>query len=253
MKISNEQKETIKVEMENKHFKYRQSNGIDNYLNAAILEGIEIKGENINPFCIGDDGERVYGYDNTGNETRAAVSIIEQILMGDNIIMEPEIEELTEAPGTPAIPQEVKTGVIPQYLTNEIIAKHPGTIPCLISMQKTDPRQIKERKGMGGKNVKYVDTAYMTVALNYAALMDWSFEVIETRTDDIGGKLNISVLGCISMQTTDDNTITKQQWGSQVLKDKMEVGDALKAAASDAMKKCASMYGIATDVYSGKV
>lgn len=255
MKISNEHKKTIKTEMENQHFKYRHSNGIDNYLNAAILEGIEMKGDTICIFAIDDDGERIYGYDQVGNETRKAVSIIEQILQDadiDTMTNSEDVTELDVAPGLPMSP-EVQTGIIPQYLTNEIIAKHIGTIPCLISMQKTDPNQIKERKGVGGKMVKYVTTAYMTVALNYASLMDWSFETVETRTDEIGNKMHISVLGCITMNTTEGKQIIKQQWGSQVLKDKMELGDALKAAASDSMKKCASMYGIAADVYSGSV
>lgn len=138
-------------------------------------------------------------------------------------------------------------GVVPKYLTDELIAKHPGTIPTLISLQKTAAIHIKERE----RGLKYVDTGYMTIALNWATLMDWSFEVLETREDIIDKKRHYSVLGCITINTTEGKTIMKQQWGSQVLKAKMEVGDALKSAASDSMKKCASMLGIAADVYGG--
>ena len=245
MKITNEIVTQIKTALIKKGFKYKQSKGIDNYLNAAILEGIEMKEDDINPFAIGDNGDRIYGYSVVGNDTRKAVDIIEQIMQ------DTDIDAMCNTQNTEITPQP-NTGIIPRYLTDEIIAKHPGTIPCLISMQVTDTNQIKTRPGQGGKMVQYVDTAYMTVALNYAALMDWSFEIIETRTDEIDKLLHMSVLGCLTINTTEGKTIQKQQWGSQVLKNKMEVGDALKAAGSDAMKKCASMLGIAADVYGGK-
>ena len=258
-KLRPEQLKTIKAEMLKKSFKYRQSNGIDNYLNAAILEGIEMKGSNINPFVVGDDGERVYGYDQVGNETRVAVSIIEQILMDQDIepakdATEPEPKEPTLEPAkSEIVPKDQLYEIIPQYLTDELIKNHPGTTAALISMQKTAEINIKERKGPKGVMLRYVDTAYMTTALNWATLMDWDFEVVETREDTIDKKRHISVLGCLTVHTTDGKIIVKQQWGSQVLKVGMEMGDALKAAASDSMKKCASMLGIAADVYAGAV
>jgi hypothetical protein len=43
-KLTAEQLKEIKAEMLKKHFKYRQSNGIHNFVNAAIKEGIEVKG-----------------------------------------------------------------------------------------------------------------------------------------------------------------------------------------------------------------
>ena len=257
-KLTQEQLAEIKVEMLKKSFKYRQSNGIDNYLNAAILEGIEMKGSNINPFVVGDDGERVYGYDQVGNDTRDAVSIIEQILMEDAKEPEPKEQE-TPTQEAEIVPKEDKQlyGIVPQYLTDALIDNHPGTIPCLIGMQKTNRSMVKIRPD--GKH--YVETAYMTAALNLATLMNWSFEVLETRTDKVPtwnakkkeyeDKCHISCLGCLTIETTEGKTIQKQQWGSQVLKAKMEMGDAMKGAASDALKKCASLFGVAADVYGG--
>lgn len=250
----------IKAELLKHGFKYRQSNGIHNFLNAAILQGIEINGNDINPFCIGDETERVYGYDNVGNEVRDMIPIIEDILMGpakdsqdedkahEGEVIPPDIQNTPELPTNTELDVAGPVfSVIPRYLTDELIAKHPGTVPALISMQKTAAMHIKERE----KGLKYVDTAYMTIALNWATLMDWSFEILETREDLIDNKQHYSVLGCVTIHTTEGKTIMKQQWGSQVLKYKMEVGDALKAAASDSMKKCASMLGIAADVYGG--
>ena len=235
----------INSAMADLNYKHRQSNGVENYVNAAIKEGIELRGLDISPFAVDTDGTRIYDLNQCGNETRLAVTTIEDILNlpaydQDEGAIAPECTDLV-------------TSIVPQYLTDAIIEKHPGTISALIHMQQTDPRQIKKRTGPKGTVLKYVDTAYMTVALNYATLMDWSFEVMETRTDVIEGKTHISVLGCVTLHTTEGDTIVKQQWGSQVLKMGMEMGDALKAAASDAMKKCASMYGIAADVYGGVV
>lgn len=257
MKLTKLHKETILDEMKKKHFNHKQSNGIDIYFNKAINEGIEVKGtDNINPFVM-NDLERMYGYDQVGNETRAAVSSIEQILMEDAPEQAAEEQEPAkqegEEPKNEIVPQNQLYGIIPQYLTDELIKNHPGTTAALISMQKTAEINIRERKGPKGTVLSYVDTAYMTTALNWATLMDWDFEVVETREDTIDKKRHISVLGCLTVHTTDGKIIVKQQWGSQVLKAGMEMGDALKAAASDALKKCASMLGIAGDVYAGAV
>ena len=118
----------------------------------------------------------------------------------------------------------------------------------LLMMQKTDLAYIKERKGPGKSILKYVDVQYMIRALNFAFGFDWSFDVIETRQEGdyltVLGKLTVNMDGTI---------ISKTQWGSQQLRAKMELGDGLKGATSDSLKKCASMFGIAADVYSCEV
>jgi len=252
-KISTDQLNTLKDELSSKGFKYRLSNGTHMFLNAAILQGIELDGTTINPFCIGDDIERIYGMDNVGNEVRDACKFIEKVINSEVDVVTVHDGEIISAPTTiESIGDAPSFGIVPQYLTNALISKHPGSIPSLISMQRTDPNQIKERKSGGGM-VKYVDTAYMTVALNWACLMDWDFHVLETREDTIDKKRHFTVLGCLVIHTTEGKKITKQQFGSAVLKAKQETGDCLKAAASDSLKKCASQLGIAADVYGGMV
>lgn len=256
MRVSKELKTEIEDKLQELNFKRRQANGIDVFSNSAIKEGIELNGMLISPFVV-VNGDKKFGHELVGNETRLAVATIREVLglSGEDNDQDPmpvqdppDIAPIPESHGSDHI-----TGVIPQYLTDEIIAKHPGTIPVLISMQRTDPNQIKERKGPSGKMLKYVEASYMVTALNYACLMDWDHEVLETRTDTIEDKLHISVLGTLTIRTTDGKTIQKTQWGSQVLKQKSEMGDALKAATSDSLKKCASYFGIAMDVYSGSV
>lgn len=66
----------------------------------------------------------------------------------------------------------------------------------------------------------------------------------------------MTVKGVLIVHGIDGKTITKEQYGSQdILKDKqgnpsVSYGDALKGAASDALKKCASLLGIALDLYA---
>ena len=199
-----------------------------------------------------------------GNEARDAIKELQKIL---NVEIVAEIKE--PVPGGSPVPEQ-RNEIVPVIeildsweLSNELIQNHPGTLPVLIAMQQTPPGAIKTRKGRGVSELKYVDTGYMTFCLNYAALMDWDFEILESEIDTISElnaktgiiepKMHISVLGCLTMRTTEGKVLQKTQWGSQVLKAGSEMGDMRKAAASDALKKCASMLGIAQDVYGGVV
>lgn len=138
--------------------------------------------------------------------------------------------------------------VMQDIITIDAVTAHPGEIQVLLTLQKTDPTYIKTRPGPKKTTVSYVDGTYMTRALNFAFLFDWSFEVPETRQD---GEF-FTALGLLTVNL-DGKTITKSQWGSQKMRAGMELGDALKGATTDALKKCASMFGIAADVYSGEV
>ena len=249
MKISKEMKAEINAAMKALNFGHHQKNGVDQYINKAIREGVELKGDKIDAFVIDDDNEQIYGLQLIGNEARDAIKELQKIL---NVEIVAEIKELV-------VPVQLDTW----KLSNELIQNHPGTLPVLIAMQRTPLEAIKTRKGRGQAELKYVDTGYMTFCLNYAALMDWDFEILESEIDTISElnaktgiiepKMHISVLGCLTMRTTEGKVLQKTQWGSQVLKAGSEMGDMRKAAASDALKKCASMLGIAQDVYGGVV
>lgn len=144
--------------------------------------------------------------------------------------------------------------VMQDNITIDAVSTHPGAIQVLLTLQKTPETYIKHLTVAKAKNgkpaaiVPYVDGQYMTRALNFAFLFDWSFEVPETRQD---GDF-FTALGLLTVNL-DGKTITKSQWGSQKMRAGMELGDALKGATTDALKKCASMFGIAADVYAGEV
>ena len=120
----------------------------------------------------------------------------------------------------------------------------------------TTPKQyIKQRKARGNQTVDYVEIGYVIRQLNLLFGHLWDFEIIEEKVLDdeaiVKGKLSVKSK---DMQVV----ITKMQYGSSEIKrfkeskQPISIGDDLKAAASDSLKKCASLVGIALDVYSGE-
>lgn len=112
------------------------------------------------------------------------------------------------------------------------------------------PEQIKQREGNFGKMLDYVEAHTVIQRLNDAFDARWSFEIVEQKimeqTDEVvvWGKLNA------------DNVI-KSQFGSSRITRNLQNGemvslaDDLKAAATDALKKCATMLGVGLHLYSG--
>lgn len=106
---------------------------------------------------------------------------------------------------------------------------------------------IKERQTRGGKKAKYVEGGYVIAKLNQAfSPIGWDFDVVEQGILDkevwVKGRLVIKDM-------KSGYTFSKTQYGQHLRDDKVPLGDTLKAAATDALKKCASMIGIALDVY----
>jgi len=120
---------------------------------------------------------------------------------------------------------------------------------------KTPSKYILERIGTGGKMFKYVETGYVVKTLNekfnWKGIPLWDFKIIEQQI----GANQIWVKGQLTVHISDAITITKEQFGASDIKKAratgqvMSIGDDLKAASSDALKKCASLMGIASDVY----
>ena len=109
-----------------------------------------------------------------------------------------------------------------------------------------DPAQIKQRKGRNGF-LDYVEGHTVIARLNAALDGAWSFEVVahEVRDDEV------LVLGKLTAEG-----IVKMQFGaSQVTRDRetkalISLGDDLKAAATDALKKCATFLGVGLHLYA---
>ena len=76
--------------------------------------------------------------------------------------------------------------------------------------------------------------------------LGWSFRIVEKIVEPN----EVAVLGELTIKFPNGFEITKSQFGTKERLAKMALGDALKSAGTDSLKKCASLFGIALDVYS---
>ncbi len=114
---------------------------------------------------------------------------------------------------------------------------------------KTPEKFIYTRPGKGSGKFSYVTGHYIIKALNFVFGWNWDFEVIAHGKE--GNQ--VWVQGKLTVKSPKGETITKCQFGRADIKmtqgKQMDFGNDLKGATTDAMKKCASMLGIASDVY----
>jgi hypothetical protein len=111
-----------------------------------------------------------------------------------------------------------------------------------------DPEQIRRRQGRNGM-LDYVEGHSVIQRLNDALGGGWSFEIThhEVREDEV------IVLGKLTAES-----IAKMAFGtSQVTREResgglVSLGDDLKAAATDSLKKCATFLGVGLHLYADK-
>jgi hypothetical protein len=108
------------------------------------------------------------------------------------------------------------------------------------------PEAIKTRPGSHGKTLSYVSVDAVITRLGEGT-ESWSFEIASHKVEAdeviVLGKLTAD--GVVKM-AFGGSAITLDQEGKAV-----SVADDLKAAASDALKKCASLLGVALELYGG--
>lgn len=120
----------------------------------------------------------------------------------------------------------------------------------IILTQETPKALIRQRKGRGGKIFSYLPHEEVTRILNSAFGFNWDFRILQSHVTDS----EAWVLGELTIKTS-EGAITKQQFGQcDFIRNKsgeivMPVGDCLKAAASDALTKTASLMGVGLDLY----
>lgn len=92
----------------------------------------------------------------------------------------------------------------------------------------------------GGAALDYLSTYQVVTRLQDTLGLDgWEFEVREHGADDRG----MWALGRLTVYLP-TRTVTREQFGECALNSGMSPGDARKGAASDALKKCASLLGV---------
>ncbi|MCB2212105.1 RAD52 family DNA repair protein [bacterium] len=109
------------------------------------------------------------------------------------------------------------------------------------------PDQVKQRRGSFGKELAYIEAHNVIARLNDALDGEWSFHIVswDAEPDEVivRGRLTIG------------DTVREQFGGSKITRHRdtgeiMNLADDLKSAASDALKKCASLAGVALSLYS---
>ena len=117
-----------------------------------------------------------------------------------------------------------------------------------------------ERPAKGGGKWTYVTGTYVKKVLNLMFGWNWNFEIVDQIIDTHNSQ--VIVKGKLSVRSGElGSEIVRMQFGRQDIKFKkaldaegkkvcLDLGNDLKGATTDALKKCASELGIASDVYA---
>lgn len=147
-------------------------------------------------------------------------------------------------------------------------------------LKKTPKQYLKKRPAKGGGEWTYVTGGYVRKVLNLMFGWDWDFEILDEKIFTESGE--VVVKGRLTCRTN-GRTIIKTQYGNKDIAFKaqdvldengkpvyytdkygkqkkkrqpstipLSIGNDLKAAATDALKKCAAEIGIAADVYNAE-
>lgn len=110
-----------------------------------------------------------------------------------------------------------------------------------------DPSRVKSRAGGQGMTFDYIGTEHAIQLLNEAFDYAWDSRVVEHEIL-ADGSLAIALVE-IKVWDEAGSPIVKQQFGSCNINRGVDPGAALKGAASDGLKKCASQLGVALELY----
>ena len=112
--------------------------------------------------------------------------------------------------------------------------------------QPFDAKFIKQRKGRGNVMLDYLETHSVIQRLNDSLESNWSFEIVSH--EQVGDE--VVVLGKLTAEG-----VTKMQFGSSAIarakstNEIISIGDDFKSAASDCLKKCATLLGVGLHLY----
>jgi hypothetical protein len=127
-------------------------------------------------------------------------------------------------------------------------------------LKRTPDKYIRERPAKGGGTWKYVSGGYVRKCLNLMFGWDWDFEIIEQLVMHgeavVKGRLTCRINGKAIVKTQFGNKDimyrkqTDDEKNRGLEKVPLSIGNDLKAAATDCLKKCAAEIGLASDVYA---
>src|SRR6478672_2204901 len=166
--------------------------------------------------------------------------------MSDN-----EHDPVINAELVPLGPTELGSG---QHEKHRLLMQTLSEAQVDFLMQRTPKREIKMRQGRGGLQFAYVEHGYVTERLNLVFGFNWDFDIVDKQILDD----EVIVEARLTVRTPGGQTIVKTQFGGAEIKRHasgaksgrpLSIADDYKAAASDALKKCASLLGIGLDLY----
>lgn len=174
------------------------------------------------------------------------------------------MEEVAEAdiisPGDP-VAKKRKTRMVLEEPGTQVLAE---AIPLSISIltRPIPEEEIRKKPGKGGQSQVYTDVNYVISTLNEAFGHRWSNRVDSVEIiKDLEGR-PFEAFALVTISCSFDNGlswVSHTQGGSQPIEwikgsdgsktIPVTVGDAIKGAISDAIKKCASLFGVAAEIY----
>lgn len=178
----------------------------------------------------------------------------------------------------------VESQVVTEEKARELRTQYLGSDLVELLTAETPKEIIDERPARGGTMVKYVAGHHFIRKLNDCFGFFWNYEVphsFELNGQIVAkGELSVTIPGrTITRKLAggleesikfDAYTIKKTQFGSSEIKryskdvqgkggkvlhkagDIIDLGDDYKGAATDAMKKCSTLFGIFLDVYAAR-
>lgn len=104
---------------------------------------------------------------------------------------------------------------------------------------------IQKRPGKAGMEFSYITPDFVIDNLNEGFDYRWDTEVVYQGVHE-----NVVVVGLkLTVHDAEGNPIAKEQFGSCEITRGLGVGEAFKGAASDALKKCATLVGLGLELY----
>lgn len=104
---------------------------------------------------------------------------------------------------------------------------------------------IQKRPGKAGMEFSYITPDFVIDNLNEGFDYRWDTEIVYQGVHE-----NVVVVGLkLTVHDSDGNPIAKEQFGSCEITRGLGVGEAFKGAASDALKKCATLIGLGLELY----
>lgn len=131
----------------------------------------------------------------------------------------------------------------------EVSALNEGQLKYLL--KRTPKEALRKRPAKGGGEWEYVSGGWVKKQLNLLFGFNWDFEITNQMVLHgeaiVQGKLTCRSNGITIIKTQFGNKDVVCRKGTEM---PLSIGNDLKAAATDCLKKCAAEIGIAADIYN---